>query len=176
MPTEEFDEIELEEQMKKHLSINRRQLHVEFESYPDIFNLWGERLAQAIFERDCTKDDVELTTAELASDIRQSPTEYGIDGRVTEAAINAMVIMELKYKKVKKKLNEKQKAVNKLTTGVRAISSKKSALENEVRLYLGNYFSEPITEDRELQQIIDDRGTEATRPRLRLKRRRSAKG
>lgn len=164
--------IDPELEMLQDLSVDRNRLHEEWEKYPQIFDKWGIRLADAIFDRDTAKDQLDLIKSELDADIRQSPGEFGLD-RVTEGAVNAAITLELKYKKARKKLNTAQKDVNRLTTGLRAISSKKAALENEVRLYLGSYFSEPITNDNDFQTAVDNRGTAATRPKL--KKRRKAK-
>lgn len=155
----------LENEMSDDLSVDKYHLDTEWENYPDIYDKWGRRLADAIFDRDSAKDNLDLIRAELDADIRQSPSEFGIE-RLTESAIQAAITLELKYKQARIKLNRKQRAVNRLTSGLKAVSSKKTALENEVRLYLGNYFSEAVMADSDFQITIDNNRTEATRPQL----------
>ena len=170
--TTDIDQEEIEREMAQDLQVDKNHLDVEWENYPDLFDKWGRKLADAIFDRDVAKDKHDLVKAELDADIRQSPAEFGID-RVTEGAIQSAILLELRYKKVRRKYNKAVRAVNRLTTGLRAISSKKAALENEVRLYLGNYFSDPVSGDENFDQAIIDRATEATRPkRLRKKRKK----
>lgn len=163
-------------ELRTDLTINLSDLHHDWQKQPTIYEKWGGRLSIALEERDNVKTNLDLTKAELDMEVRNSPEEYGLE-RVTEGAVNAAILQEHKFKKAQKRLAKKQSSVEYLKQALIAINQKKSALEAEVRLYLGAYFSEPVAGNPDFDVEMDQRLTEQSRPTgLRRRRRRTATG
>lgn len=131
---------------KKDLEIDKHDLDGAWLSQPSLFAKWGENHAQAIFERDRAKENLDVVRAELDAAVRAHPQRYGWsdDKKPTESFISNTILTQEKYKKANLALAEATKNVNILGVAREAFGAhRKEALGFITRLHLANYFSEP---------------------------------
>lgn len=117
-------------------------------------------IAEARLEADRAKVELELVTAMLDRDIRHRPEKYGIEGRVTEGAVEKTVLLQKKHQETRdlmivanhklevakadsKELIAAKHAVEVHDVDVKTYAHKKTALEKLVDLRLSDYWAEP---------------------------------
>lgn len=130
------------EQIGLDVSIDKHRLDEQWADQPGLRFRYGAELAEARREVSRAKANVDLTAAELDNEIRESPESFGLT-KITEAAIKATIPSNKRYRKAQDRLIEAEYSVNILTAAVSAIDHRKKALEDEVALWLGDYFSSP---------------------------------
>jgi hypothetical protein len=121
---------------------DRNRLDEEWTEQPAMRHRYGVELADAKRELSRAKAELEITAAELDNEIRESPDDFGLS-KVTEAAIKAAIPSNPRYKKFREKLINAEYLVDVLVATVAAIEHRRKALEDLVRLWLGDYFSAP---------------------------------
>jgi len=131
------------EEYERDLKIDKDNLDVDWTNQPALYMKWAERHAQALYERDKKKDQLELVRAELDSALRTNPDAFGFDKKPTESAISAWITSQDKYKKANLALIEANKDSLILAGAREAMNHKRSALENMVKLWLGSYYADP---------------------------------
>jgi len=127
---------------KEDLTIDPFSLDEEIKWQPSLFMKWSENYTHACHRYDRKKEAVEVLYAQLYEAVAISPESYDID-RVTEGAINSVVIQMPSYRVAKRGLHEAKKKMNILAGAKDAMRQKKDALENLVRIFLSGYYSEP---------------------------------
>jgi len=125
--------------------IDLYNLHIELAIQPALVEKWGMKVATAEYEREKAKEQMDLTKSNVEAAIRQSPGEYGLV-KGTESEIAAAVARNEECVEALHKYQETVHHVNVLKVGREAVSSRKSSLENEVKLWADNYFATPTTE------------------------------
>ncbi len=127
------------------LAIDKDRLDVEWLNQPLNFYKFSKRLAKKRALADEAKGNLDLVEAEVDKDIRANPRKYGFgkDDRVTESAISAAKKESEEYQAALKQLNEAKYEVDLAFAMVTAMSHKKDALENLVRLHGQDYFASP---------------------------------
>ena len=124
---------------QKELSINKYRLDEECLSHSTKYAYYAE--AQAIAKSNLTKakDELEYTIAEANLRIR---VEYENQGKkVTEALISSAITLDDEVREAKEKLREAEEVYNKLSVAVQAMDTRRSELDNLVKLYCAGYFS-----------------------------------
>lgn len=106
------------------------------------YAFWGWKWAEAKRDLDQAEDQLELTKAELDSDIRNEPEKFDIP-KITESAIKNAILAHPRHKEAIKKINNLRLEVNKLSVALTALDHKKKALENKVVLFCRNFDAEP---------------------------------
>ncbi len=125
------------------VAIDLDKLDEEWLMQPQLFHKYNEIAADAILDKDDSKNDLEVTKAQVEKNIRAAPKEYGIE-KVTEKVIAAEVTLSDEVQEATKALNKAIHRVNIINGGaVRSFEHKKKALENLVTLFVSNYFSGP---------------------------------
>lgn len=157
------------------LRIDPNALDVEWLEQPMLFMRYAEELAYARTRMDRAKEKLDVVRAEVDNMVRKNPGDYFDEGtKVTNSAIDALVITNELYKEANDKLIEIRLEVELLSAAVRAMDQKKSALENLVRLLGQSYFAAP-KEPRDLGVEMHQRaaavGKEDARAKMRNKRR-----
>lgn len=135
--------------------IDESALDVELLGQASLMAKYTRMTAQAQLDRDLAKEDLELTRAKLDLAIRDDPESYGL-GKVTETAINNVILINDDYRAKLKDYHDANFEYNALQGTVRSIDHKKSALENLVRLYGLDYIAGPsvprdLTEARKIR-------------------------
>jgi predicted nuclease with TOPRIM domain len=109
---------------------------------PELIFSYSEEAAKAKKELDLLRERVDICRAELSKKIRTTPEVFGI-AKLTEAVIESTIVLQPEYQELSQKFIEKKFDVDDLSSAVKALDQKKSALENLVRLLSLSYFSSP---------------------------------
>ncbi len=141
---------------EKDLEINELALDREWISQPKLFMQYAEQQAHVLKARDLAKEVVDVVHAELDSEARK---QLSIDGKKpTEAQIANWIIQQEEYRNAVAEFIEATFLANMTTNTVRAMDQRKTALENMVRLWIGQYYStpkEPEESDGKLVERIE---------------------
>ena len=156
------------------LAIDPYALDEEWLRQPSLYMKYSLLVADAEKKRGLAKERLDVTKAELERAIRKDPDKYiPTEIKLTEAVITSTIVLQPAYREDNSKLTEANYELDILQAAVRAFDHRKSALENEVRLWVGNYFSGP-KEPRDIpggKRIVDlARGKVAERSREALNR------
>lgn len=152
---------------KAELKINELKLEHEWMEQPSLFMKWAELSATARFELDEAERDFELTCATIEQDIRTNPETFGLS-KITENALLSAKIMTPQYNEALTKVNKARFNSAVLNSAVKAFDQRKDALENLVKLYGMNYYSNPDVKqpdskiltkmsDRNLSELIKEK-------------------
>lgn len=125
------------------LRVDKYHLDEEWERQPRLYFQWARKAADARAAVAEAKAALEVAEAEVYRAVRAAPVHYGIDGRVTEDQIKAAVVLQPKYQRALKALNDAKHAVDILDAAVSALDHKKRSLEGEVQLFLASYYAAP---------------------------------
>jgi len=172
---------------REDAKIDIYNLHTEWAGQPSIYIDYAEQYADAVaimmradekvkVVKTEGKKRVDEERARLDADIRINPYLYGLDPdkKPTEAAIAGAIILHVDFKKIQDAVvNEIASAAEAYIEAVRnkellegvkiAFSHRKAALENEVQLFLNQYYADPKipkpykeAQQEEVRQAIQD--------------------
>ena len=127
---------------KKDLEINTEDLENEWVTQPSNYMYYAEALADAIYERDQIKTEVEFVESQLDNDIVKTWEQHYTKFPSEQMRRNKIVLSE-KYQKVIAKLDKANHNVNLLTGARNAFEHKKNALGNLVTMNVSGFHSEP---------------------------------
>jgi hypothetical protein len=154
------------------LLINEHKLDEEWITQPSKMMSYAAELAQAIFNRNRAKENLDVVEASLDSDARQEPTPAGL-GKATETAIKNWIKLQETYREALEAYHDTDLEVNLLQGAVNAFNHRKAALENLVKLFLSGYWSEPGLGDdgkkireRGEERVRDDLNAALNRPEI----------
>lgn len=155
------------------IRIDESALDVEWKEQPVLMMRYARHAAKCRQEFDLAKENLELEKAEIDKEIRMNPKDFGIE-KITENAVQNTIITTEQYKAANKRVADSKFELDLAQAAVIAVSQRKDALENLVRLLGLQYFAGPkmprnITEEvrkRETQsEVNDDIGRSITRGR-----------
>ena len=127
---------------EQDMTIDESALDVEWLGQPVLTIKYAQLSAQAKMELDRAKMELDIATASLDLEIRKNPEKFGLP-KVTEGAIVSIIAMQESWKKVNEKYFEAKYNQSVMADAMRAISDRKDALENLVRLHGQQYFAGP---------------------------------
>ncbi len=127
---------------EQDVQIDPKMLEVEWLRQASLTYNYAKHLAHCKKQYDLAKEGVDLARALLDRNIRSKPEKYGLE-KVTEQVIQVTILQQDKYKDVSNQLIEARYEVGIANAALSAIESKKSALENLVRLHGQQYFAGP---------------------------------
>jgi len=139
------------------LKIDKDNLELEWEKQSHLYYFYAEQSANAIEAQQIAKEEVEVLEAQLDRDIRNDPESYDIMDKLTEKKVMSAIWGEEDYKNTKTKAIECTKTVNVLKGILTAFDHKKSALESLTRLFLSNYYAEPIIPEKTKSRITEQK-------------------
>lgn len=157
---------------KEDLSIDKYKLDYEWEKQASKFIEWAEKAVDALFERDKAKDFLELTRAQLDSEIRK---DVGEGKKLTEAAIQSQILQNERYISANDLYLEAVKNAKILDIAREAFDHKKKALEKITDLWIAGYWSIPKINKELKESVESDIGQnhkETLQENVRLRRRR----
>lgn len=159
---------------KEDLKINIRQLHREWKEQPELYAKWANKWLDASTERDQIARKLELLEIEYDTEARQNADDI-FPKKPTETAISNWIQSHSDVQDLKDDLDEANRIVNYYAIAKNAFQQRTKALENEVKLYLANYFSlEDL--DGETKSMIDQKKRKETQKELSKKLRRKKRG
>lgn len=157
------------------LIINEHKLDEEWLRQPSRMMEYSAELAQAIYDRNRAKENLDVIEASLDRDARNEPPPAGL-GKLTETAIKNLIKLQDPYREAILAYHDCDMRTNLMQGAVNAFQHRKTALENLVKLYLAGYFSEPnLGEDgktlreRAGDKVRDDLNAALNRPEEGLK-------
>ena len=127
---------------EKDITIDESALDVEWLRQAQLMLRYGGHTAQKRKEVDQKKEQLEVIKAELDRKIREDPNFFGLS-KITEAVVQNTIMVQPEYKEVMEEYIEIKYEYDMAVTAVRAIDTKKTALENLVKLYGQQYFAGP---------------------------------
>ena len=158
---------------KDDVTIDRFNLDTEWETHASKFLTWVENSAEAQFERDKAEEQLGLLKAQIDNEIR---VRYA-DKKITEAAIFALIVQDVRYQEANNKHLLSIKNAKIIDGAQKAFEHRKKALEKISDLWIAGYWSSPKI-NREAKQEHESSRTKEQKDMLsqndRLKRRRPA--
>ncbi len=127
---------------EKDMNIDPNSLDVEWLEQPNLMIKYGRVAAQTKLDMDKAKEKLEVVKAELDKDIRLNPEKYGII-KLTEGVVTSTILLQPEYKEASEAYIEASYEANMARYAVQAISDRKDALENLVKLHGMQYFAGP---------------------------------
>lgn len=161
---------------KRDVSIDFNNLDKEWLKQPSLTLEYGEVLADARLRLDKMKEVFDITKAEIDISTRGFWSESG--KKFTEAQIAAEVLLNKKVRKASEELMKAREDLGSIQVAYDAIQTKKSALENLVKLHGQDWFSRPV-EPREtggtgftdrMNSALKERSNEAAKEAARRRR------
>jgi len=137
--------------------IDPNRLDEEWVAQPKLFMKYSMMLADARRQLDIAKSKLEVVKAEVDRDIRRNPIKYGLDGRVTEKSIEALVPLQKKFRKGLAEVHNAKHSVDILYAAVTTLDHRKKGLEKLVDLHGQQYFSAPRAsgENKEAMEEVE---------------------
>lgn len=127
---------------EKDVNIDPNSLDVEWLEQPNLMLKYGRIAAQTKLDMDKAKEKLEVVKAELDKDIRLNPEKYDI-AKLTESVVASTILLQPEYKEASEAYIEATYEFNMARYAVQAISDRKDALENLVKLHGMQYFAGP---------------------------------
>ncbi len=147
-----------------YVEVDIEQLDKEWVEQPTRFHKAAKKVADARHELAKAKAALEIIEAEVALDIRNNPTTFGLK-KPTETAVKNMVVVDKRTQTAVKTLNKAKHKVDVFEARVSALEHKKRALENLVSLHQSDYFSAPRARGvtSEVREEVDRKKKKAIR-------------
>lgn len=125
----------------KDIVIDKNALDREWLGQPSLYFNYAKKLVKADLDAKRAKENLEVVDAELFMEVKRSAEDRG--EKTTVDTIKSLVLTHEKHKKAADELNEALEESKILAVAVEAISQRKYALENLVKLHLAGYYSSP---------------------------------
>lgn len=148
---------------KDDVQIDIDSLDWEWLRQPSLYMKYAEKEAEKNKEVKQIKQQIEVRRAKLCRDILAANEK-----KPTDKVIESMIFEDAEYISLLDELNTANYEADILSSAVSALNQKKSALENLVKLWAGQYFAGP-REPRDTANIpsIKDQALEAADKRQR---------
>jgi len=140
------------------LAIQKHALDAELLDQAQRMFKYSSAHAQAMLNRDKAKQSLDITRANLDASIRSELTAAQV--KFTEAVVDGRIRISPTYIQAQDIYQKAEHEVQLLLGAVMAMNARRSMLENLVKLFLGQYWSEPRLEGRGLAPDIAQDATE----------------
>lgn len=135
------DEVDDKRDYQKDVAIDPDNLDKEWRDHPALMLYYGEAKAQAQYELDIAKENLDYRIALADRAVRD---EFDSEKKKpTEAAITNIITSRGEIYAARREVSEARRRLSLLTAAVEAFQHRKSALENLVRLFGMQYYAEP---------------------------------
>ena len=159
---------------EKDTAIDPDALDVEWVQQATLMGRYAAHAANMKREMDDAKERLDVVRARLDMAIRANPGQYGLE-KVTEAAVQSTILLQKEYTEQNEALSTARYEYDMASAAVRAIDTKKTALENLVRLLGASYFAGPKA-PRDLSHEWTERtGRRDSNARVKMTRTRQRK-
>lgn len=133
-----------EEQYHKNpIHLNKFALDFEWERQAYLMYYYGDAACDASDELNQLQLEFNHKKALIAKEYRQGIRKIPNVAKLTEGGIKEAVECDLELFSMQQKINTLKSEYDLAMNAVRALSQKKHAIEHEVQLYFGKYFSSP---------------------------------
>lgn len=123
----------------KDLTIDKYHLDEECVSQASLYWEYSEACAQAKQEMGDIADRVKVTLAACQMHLREEANQKGT--KLTEATVSAMVDIDTEVVAIRAAYRQAEATYLKMQVAVQALDTKRSELDNMVKLYQTGYFS-----------------------------------
>jgi|6_EtaG_2_1085325.scaffolds.fasta_scaffold216197_2 hypothetical protein len=130
------------------IEVNEANLKQEWERQPGLYLHYSIVLADAERARNVSKEELDITKAQLDKDIRSRPEEFDVE-KITESVVTNTILLQESYVEKNQEYIDRGYEVSIMQGVIRAFDHKKKALENLVTLYISGYNAEPKPNRRE---------------------------
>jgi len=144
----------------KNLQIDMSNLHFEWLKQPMLREYWGRAHTEASNERDHCKKKLEEIKAELDIMYRTEWDNLFPNLKMTEGGIANIIANSGEYKETYSEYLETIKNTNILSNVLKVLDDRKSALDNQVKLFIAGYFDASNISE-ETKQFIQEKNKEA---------------
>jgi hypothetical protein len=124
------------------IKIDESSLDVEWLDQPSLMMKYARHAAQCRLEMDKAKEALELVKAELDKEIRSFPDRFGIE-KITDKVVENTIPMQPDYKEAINNFIKARFESDVAYGAVKAMETRKDALENLGRLMGLQYFAGP---------------------------------
>jgi hypothetical protein len=155
------------------LDVDENELVEEWVNQPRNIGKFIREQADARYELDVAKSNLDLVRAKLDLNIRENPEEYDLP-KVTEASIAGAITLQDEFQKAQKKVTTIKHRVDLLQGVITGLEHKKRALEKLVDLHMQDYYSTPKAKG-ENKEAMEDMETSAMLRRGRIKKKSAKK-
>lgn len=125
------------------VNIDREKLDQEWVKQPRLALTVGEAEMEAAYELDQCKVRLDFVESELYLAIRNTPSEFNLQDKPSEATIKAAITTHIRYQEALQNVNEARYKSKMYSVRTSAVEHKKRALEKLVDLEWMHYNSEP---------------------------------
>ena len=148
------------EDFKNVIKVDRFNLHVDCEIQAVAVDYWNDKQSDIKKEKEYAEIELDVLLSSKELEYRENPPEKM---KVTDAAIKALVVVDLDVIKQKKKVIELKFKLNDLDNKRNALEHRKSMLKNLVSLYGFGYYSLPEGKNTNTDQIKEEMMAEKKR-------------
>jgi len=127
---------------EENTKIDPSQLDIEWLEQSRLTLMYTKHQAQKQKEEDQAKEKLEYVDAELDKEIRSDPEKFEIF-KITEGVVRNTILLDKEHQETNAKYLDARFENNTAKGAVRAIDTKKVALENLVKLNGQQYFAGP---------------------------------
>ena len=143
---------------KEDIKIDQYNLDIEWTKQASIYQKYCRLLAEAIYDRDKKKSEIEIAKSKLELRIRKVPQKFKLDKVTDNAILSCLNSNELIIEK-QNELMELNYHISRLTGIKSSFEHKKTALEYVTKLYLAGYFADrrpAVEEDYQREMHVDN--------------------
>lgn len=126
---------------RERLAIHLQNLHGDVATHAAYYAEIAELGAELKAQMHQARAQYDLMKAEVDADIRLDPEKFGLP-KVTEAALQAAVIADKRVRTAHKDVLRTQRDSDMVQVLVTAFEHRRSMLNNEVQLYIANYWEQ----------------------------------
>jgi hypothetical protein len=123
------------------LSVDELRLCEECKRQIDLCLSWGRKHAEAVYELDRAKANLEVVKAESDGVVREAASAAG--KKTTEAAIASAILASSAYQVALEQTHKAKRNVNLLDSVVTSIEHRKRMIDNIIQMEMRAYFAEP---------------------------------
>ena len=129
------------DELRKHLRIDLTALHKSAQEQPGLALEAGELAAELKAAARRCKLDLDEAKGNAYREIRNNPDQFGLD-KITESAISSTIPVHPAVVAAAREEANAYEAADKAAALADAFGHRKSMIQDEVRLFLGNYWGD----------------------------------
>jgi len=142
-----FDEETIEEgeddEIIKELEIDLYNLHTEVQNQPNLLRKHAKIFASKKKRMEQEKTNLKILEFDVAKDIKDNPTDYGLEkGKVTDTILKMAIPSNKRWKKQFKKFLDAQEEHDTWNIVKDATRDRTYNIKSAIELYLSNYFGD----------------------------------
>lgn len=127
---------------EKDIKIDPDALDIDSAEQPELMMQYGRHEAEMEKQFESKKQKLDITRAELDSQIRKEPGKFGVE-KITESVVSNTIIQQEEYKDAYDKYLEAKFEYSMAKNALRAFSSRDNMLANLAKLHGQQYFAGP---------------------------------